>query len=289
MDSGPRPGSEAGLASGGPGECAIMRSMRLDGAPVLITGASRGIGEAAALAFAVQGCRVALLGRDVKALEQVAARCHAVGGQGRAFVADVTDGQSLSAAVTAAAQWGGGVRIAVANAGLGVHLPALGAGQAARRVLEVNYLGAVETVNAVAPHLLASGEAALVAVASLSALIPYRGGGPYGASKAALVTYLRCLRLELAGTGVRVSWVCPGPVRTEMIVRGVPHAKLPRLARALVPVLPPRAVARRLVELARRGSGQYVMPAQAAFFAALARWMPRLAERLEVLTGAGEC
>ena len=253
--------------------------MRLAGTPILITGASRGIGEAAAEAFARQGCRVAVIGRDGEALARVAARCGPLGGTGEAFVADVTDRQALATAVAAAAEWAEGLRIVVVNAGVGVHLPALGAGEAARQVTEVNYLAAVETVSAAAPYLLSGGEAAVVAVASLSALIPYRGGAAYGASKAALVTYLRCLRLELAGSRVRVAWVCPGPVRTGMIVSGVPHTKLPSLARALVPVLPPAAVARRLVAVANRGAGQYVMPPQAALFAALARWLPRLAER----------
>ncbi len=262
--------------------------MRLRGLPALVTGASRGIGEAVATALAARGCRVALIGRDRGALSAVVARCRAAGGEAREFAADVTDHGMLATAIQAAAKWGGGLRVAVINAGVGVHHPAVGGEQAARMACEVNFLGAVATATAAVPHLLAAGESALVAVSSLSALIPYRGGGPYGASKAALVNYLRCLRLEVAGAGLGVGWVCPGPVRTGMIVDAVPHSKLPRLARALVPVLAPERVARAVLTLAERGGGQKVLPAQAAWFAAFARFAPRLAERVELLTGAGE-
>ncbi len=254
----------------------------------MVTGASRGIGEAIAVALAARNCRVALLGRDQRALAAVVGRCRAAGGDAREFAADVTDHAALAAAINAAAEWNGGLRVAVVNAGVGVHRPAVGGEEAARRACEVNFLAAVATATAAVPHLLAGGESALVAVSSLSALIPYRGGGPYGASKAALVNYLRCLRLELAGSGVRVGWVCPGPVRTAMIVDGVPHDKLPRLARAVVPVLAPESVARAVMALAERGGGQKVLPARAALFAAFARLAPQLAERVELLTGAGE-
>lgn len=262
--------------------------MRLAGATAIVTGASRGIGEAIALALAEKGCRVGLMGRDAEALAGVAARCRATGGQVLAVMADVTDARRLTEAVDEVARWGGGLSLAVLNAGVGVHRPAVGGEEAARHALEVNFLGAVRTLTAATPHLCAASEAAVVAVSSLSALIPYRGGGPYAASKAALVAYLRCLRLELAGSRVRVGWVCPGPVRTGMIVDGVPHAKLPRLARLLVPVLSPARVARSVVGLAQRGSGQRVLPLQAAAFAAFARLAPGLAERVELLTGAGE-
>lgn len=269
------------------GVCHDLTPMRLHGAPALVTGASRGIGEAVAVALAARGCRVGLIARDRGALAAVEQRCRAAGGDARQFEADVTDCDTLTSAIDAVAEWGGGLRIAVLNAGVGVHRPAVGGNEAARRAFEVNFLGSVAAATAAASHLLAGGDGALVAVSSLSALIPYRGGGPYGASKAALVAYLRCLRLELDGSGVRVGWVCPGPVRTAMIVDGVPHRKLPRLARVLVPVLAPERVARSVVALAERGGGQKVAPAQAALFAAFARLAPRLAERVELLTGAG--
>jgi 3-oxoacyl-[acyl-carrier protein] reductase len=262
--------------------------MRVRGVPAVVTGASRGIGEAIAVTLAARGCRVALIARERGALAEVAAKCRAAGGEAHGFVADVVDHAALARAVDAAAEWGGGLRVAVLNAGVGVHRSAVDCEAAAQLTCQVNFLGAVATASAAIPHLLAGRDSALVAVASLSALIPYRGGAAYAASKAALIAYLRCLRLELAGSGVRVGWVCPGPVRTAMIVDGVPHDKLPRLARALVPVLAPERVAQAVVALAEGRGGERVLPARAALFAGFARLAPRLAERVELLTGAGE-
>lgn len=261
----------------------------MKGISALVTGASSGIGRAVALELGRRGCRVALLARQLEALEAVAREIAAVGGQAFAVRADVRDPDALDAAVSSASARLGGLQVAVVNAGVGVHgaagaLPPV----AVKEAFEVNALGAIATVRCCLPHLRAARPSALVAVSSLSALIPYRGGGAYGASKAALVQYLRCLRLELAGSGVGVGWLCPGPVQTSFIVSGVPVAKTPRLARWLVPVLPVERVAAAAIRLAERGGGQRVIPLQAAFFASFARLLPRVAERVELLTGAGE-
>ncbi len=263
--------------------------MRIDGWPCLVTGASAGIGAEVAQALARRRCSVALLARRREPLAAVAARVEALGGHALALPADVADPTAVTDAVAAAAARLGGLRLVVVNAGIGVHAAAASLpDDALRRVFEVNCLGAVHTVRAALPHLLARQPSALVTVSSLSALIPYRGGGAYGATKAALNQYLRCLRLELAGQRVKVGWVCPGPVATSMIEDGVPHRKLPRLARWLVPVLSPARVAGAVIRLAERGGGQHVLPASAALFAAMVRLVPRTAEWLELRTGAGE-
>jgi short-subunit dehydrogenase len=256
-------------------------------AGALVTGATRGIGRALALELAGRGVRVGLLARSASELDEVAGACRAQGGDGRGFAADVLDPAALAGAVDGAARWCGRLDLAVVNAGIGVHgaaaeLPL----EQVRRVALVNFVGAVASTTAALPHLLAAAPSAVVAVSSLSALIPYRGGGAYGGSKAALIAWLRCLRLELAGRNVRVGWLCPGPVRTDMIIDGVPVAKLPRLARWLVPVLTPERVAADVLWVARSG-GQRVVPPIAAFFASLARHAPGLGERLLRLTGAG--
>jgi NAD(P)-dependent dehydrogenase (short-subunit alcohol dehydrogenase family) len=257
--------------------------------PCLVTGASTGIGRGIALELARRRCRVALLSRRREALAAVAAEVEAAGGSAFPFEADVADEPALSAAVARAATWAGGLRLVVVNAGVGVHGPVAELPHdVCRRASDINFLGALSTLRASLPHLLAEPPAAVVAVASLSGLIPYRGGSSYGGSKAALIAALRCLRLELAGRGVTVGWLCPGPVATAMIVDGVPTSKLPRLARLTVPILPPERVARAAVRLAEGRGGQRVMPWTAAVFAALSRLLPRIAERVELITGAGE-
>lgn len=262
--------------------------LRISSIGCLVTGASSGIGRAVAVELGRHGCRVALVARRQGELEATARAVEAAGGRAAAFVADVRDDAALAAAVEGGAAWAGGLRLAVVNAGVGVHgaletLPR----PALREAVEVNLLGMLATAQAVLPHLRAAVPSALTVVASLSAVIPYRGGAGYAAGKAGLIAALRCLRLELAGSGVTVGWLCPGQVDTRIIVDRIPFAKLPRLSRALVPVLSPERVARAVVRLAPRG-GERTIPWQAVPFAVLARWLPGLAERAELWTGAGE-
>jgi NAD(P)-dependent dehydrogenase (short-subunit alcohol dehydrogenase family) len=264
--------------------------VRLDVSSIgcLVTGASSGIGRAVAAELGRRRCRVALLARRHDELETTARAVEAAGGRAAPFVADVRDDAALRAAVDAGAAWAGGLRLAVVNAGVGVHgalatLPAA----ALREAVEVNLLGMLGTARAVVPHLRAAPPAALTVTASLSAIIPYRGGGGYAAGKAGLVAALRCLRLELAGSGIAVGWLCAGHADTRILADRIPFTKLPRLARRLVPVLPPERVARELVRLAPRG-GERIIPWQAVPFAAFARWFPRLAERALLWSGAGE-
>jgi short-subunit dehydrogenase len=261
-------------------------AVRIAGCGFLLTGASRGIGRALALELARRRCRVALVARDLDSLQKVAAEVQQLGGEARCFPADVGDAAAMGAVAREAsgflAPWHG----VVANAGVGLHGPgvAVPAGKAAQLV-QVNLLGVLHTIQAAFTHM--ERPALLGVVSSLSALIPYRGGGVYAASKAGVNALLRCLALELGREAV-VGVLCPGPVATGMIQEGVPHRKLPRLARWLVPVLPPEKVARRMVRLFERGGGEAVIPWQAAFFASFYRHFPKTASLLLRLSGAGE-
>lgn len=266
-----------------------MLGMRLDGIGSLVTGASSGIGRATAVALGHRGGRVALLARRGAELERVAGEVEAAGGAAAAFPVDVADPAGLEVAVARAAAWADGLRLVVVNAGSGLHGAAETAtGEQIRRVVAVNLLGSIETVRAALPHLRRAAPATLVGVGSLMGLIPIRGGGTYGATKAGFLFYLQALRLELAGSGVGVGWVCPASVRTEMFADVIASGKLPRLARWLVPPITPERVAAAVLDVARRGGGRRVIPATAAFFAAFARTLPRTAERVLLLTGAGD-
>lgn len=266
-----------------------MMSMQIDGIPALVTGASSGIGRATAVALGSRGARVALLARRRAELEQTAADVQRAGGHAAAFPVDVAETSALHEAVAAAVDWAGGLRLAVVNAGVGLH----GAADAVdsdqvRRVALVNLAGSIETVRASLPHLRRAAPSVVVGVGSLMGLIPIRGGGTYGATKAGFLFYLRSLRLELAGSGVGVGWVCPPAVTTEMFADLIAARKLPRLSRWLVPPISPERVATAVVAVARRGGGRRVIPLAAAFFAAFARILPRTAERALLLTGAGD-
>ncbi|MCX7895168.1 MAG: SDR family oxidoreductase [Thermoanaerobaculum sp.] len=263
--------------------------MRIRNLGALVTGASRGIGRALAVELGRRGCRVALVARDPSGLDGVVQEVLQVGGEARAFPADVRDSEAMQEVAGKASSWLGRWQVVVANAGVGYHGPVLTTPAAqSEAVLGVNFLGTLNTLRAAAPFLQEAAPAAVGVVSSLSGLLPYRGGGVYAASKAALNALLACLRLELVHSRITLGWVCPGPVRTGLIVDGVPHRKLPALARWTVPVLAPEQVARALVRLLERGGGCKVIPWQAAWYVSVYRCYPRVAEWVLRTTGAGE-
>lgn len=228
-----------------------------------------------------------LVARREAELLSVAEEVSTHGGQVMVLPGDVADATSLEEVARKAAPFLAPWRVVLANAGVGFHGAALECPPDAwNRVMQVNLQGAVTTLRVAYPWLERPG--VLGVMSSLSALIPYRGGAVYAASKAGLNAFLRCLRLEATRDQMVVGWLCPGPVATPMIVEGVPLKKLPPLARITVPVLSPERVARAFLRLLERGGGEKVIPIQAAFFASFYRHFPGTAEMILRLFGAGK-
>jgi short-subunit dehydrogenase len=180
----------------------------------LITGASSGIGAALARHLGGEGWEVVLCARRRGALEEVAA---SLSGRGRVEVLDVSDGDATAAAVRRVDEEVGGLDLVVANAGTS-ELRWSGdlSWEDCHPMLEVHVAGALATLTAVLPRMVERGRGHLVGVSSMAA---YRGlphNALYGASKAFLSTFLESLRVDLAGTGVAVTDVRPGFVRTAM-------------------------------------------------------------------------
>jgi short-subunit dehydrogenase len=189
---------------------------------VLITGASSGIGEALARAYAGAGMSLALSGRDPERLETVRAACVGMGAAARARVLDVTDAAAMAAwlahqEATAAPD------LVIANAGVSAGTGGGGeSGQQARRILSINLDGVLNTVLPAVEHMMArragpDGRRGQIAI--MSSLASFRGfpGAPaYCASKAAARIWGEGLRGELHRHGIAVSVICPGYVRTRM-------------------------------------------------------------------------
>jgi 3-oxoacyl-[acyl-carrier protein] reductase len=191
----------------------------LSGKTVLITGAGRGIGRAVAVRCAAEGA--AVVAADLAPPEETAAAVKAAGGRALAVAVDVADQATVGAMAAAAAREFETVDVLVSNAGVGFPDPVLEITEERwDRVLDVNLKGALFCAQALLPAMLARREGALVFVSSIAGRrLSLVNGAQYTCSKYGLVGLTRHLASELAGTGVRINCVCPGPTETEFLDR----------------------------------------------------------------------
>lgn len=247
---------------------------QLTGKRILITGASSGVGAAAAERFAQAGCDVAVLARSEPGLAVVADRVRACGSRALVFPVDVTDADALAGAVATVEREWGGLDLACSNAAAMAFGPFERVPKADfDRTVEATFIGAVNFVRAVLPALERTGGVLLV-TGSINAFAPLPSFSAYAASKAALRSFLRSLRIELRArrSPVRIAIVNPGAIDTP-VWRSVTTAtgRLPRR--------PPEgytayAVADALVSVARRPRAEITVGAEAIFFKAVWRIRP---------------
>jgi NAD(P)-dependent dehydrogenase (short-subunit alcohol dehydrogenase family) len=193
--------------------------MELEGRVALVTGAGRGIGRAIARRLSLAGAAVAVNDLDPAAAQAVAGELSALGRPALAGPADVSDPAGAEALIETVTRWGGGLDILVNNAGVGgaACLVESTPVKEWRRTLEVNLGAAFYCCRAAIPHLTAR-QGRIVNVASLAARrVSKLGGADYTAAKYGLVGFSRHLAFELAGSGVTVNVLCPGPTLTELI------------------------------------------------------------------------
>lgn len=191
--------------------------IHIQGARVLITGASSGVGEATATLFSARGANVALLGRRTSELERVQSL---IGSTAIAVPVDVSNEESVIRAVHRAADRLGGLDVVVNAAGIASpaeveHM----SGDTWRSVMDTNLSGTFYVSREAIPHLRESG-GCIVNVASDLAAMGASGLVHYCASKAGVVGLTRGLAAELAPR-VRANAVCPGPIDTPMLQRGL--------------------------------------------------------------------
>lgn len=187
----------------------------LTGRRVLITGAARGIGAALAERLHDRGARVALAGLEPELLADVAGRLDAPW-----WSCDVTDRDQVESTVQGAVDALGGLDVVVANAGIAAQLPLVGGDPAIfERIMDVNVLGAYNTLRAAGPHI-SHDQGYAVAVSSLGAAVHMPLMGAYSASKAAVEALGNTLRAEIAPSGARVGVAYFAELDTEMTSRG---------------------------------------------------------------------
>jgi len=184
---------------------------------VLVTGASSGIGRGLATELARRGALVGLLARREDLLREIVEEIEAGGGQAVALPADVTDANAVRRAADELSTRFGPVDVLFANAGVGTtaHAAELKAEQVSG-LIDVNVKGVVNSVTAVMAGMIKRGQGQLVAISSLAA---YRGlpkSAAYCSSKAAVSAFFESLRLDLHGSGVEVTIIHPGFIKTPL-------------------------------------------------------------------------
>lgn len=198
--------------------------MRFASQVVWITGASSGIGEATARAFAAEGARIILSSRRPDELERVRLTCARPDDH---FVVplDLTRSDTFDAAVAAVLARAGRIDVLVNNGGVSQRAFALDtAGSVERALMEVDYFGPVALTKAVLPSMLARRAGHVVVVSSVMGYLGTPGRSTYAAAKHALHGYFDSLRAEIWREGIKVTLVCPGYVRTAISA----HALGPR-------------------------------------------------------------
>lgn len=188
-----------------------------DRRPALVAGASSGIGEATAIKLAANGFPVALGARRVEKLDEIVGKIRADGGEAIAVHLDVTDPDSVKAAVEQTTSELGEIEVLVAGAGDTYFgkLDSISTEQFESQV-QIHLIGANRVASAVLPGMIERRRGDLIFVGSDVALRQRPHMGAYGAAKAALVAMVTNYQMELEGTGVRASIVHPGPTKTSM-------------------------------------------------------------------------
>jgi 3-hydroxybutyrate dehydrogenase len=192
-----------------------IHSPSLAGRHAIVTGGSRGIGRAIAVALSAYGATVTLLGRDRAAVAETAA---ALGERVSGDVADVTDAEAVRSAFFRAVERSGPVTILINNAGQAQSAPLHRTDeQMWQRLIAVNLTGTYHCIHTALPGMLAAGHGRIVNIASSAGQVGYPYVAAYCAAKHGVVGLTRSLALETATKGITVNAVCPGYTDTDIV------------------------------------------------------------------------
>lgn len=189
----------------------------LRGKAALVTGASRGLGKAMALALAREGVRVALVARDSAKLEAAAGEIRAAGGEAHVFTADVTREEQVLALERSVRESLGPIQILINNAGVNLRKPVTDFTLTEwQSVVDGNLTSVFLMCRSFVPHMKGAGYGRILNLTSIMSHISLPERTAYSASKAGLLGFTRALALELAAENVTVVGISPGPFATDM-------------------------------------------------------------------------
>ncbi|MXX03082.1 MAG: SDR family oxidoreductase [Gemmatimonadetes bacterium] len=248
----------------------------MGGKVVVVTGASTGIGQSAAEAFAREGATVVLTARSEGRLERIAADIEKAGGRAVPMAVDVTDRSAVFEKMKEIAASQGSIDVLVNNAGIGLLSPVEGMDpEELKRIFDVNFFGLIWCTQAVLPHMIKQKSGRIVNISSVAGKRALPHISAYCASKFAVQAFSDSLRMEVAEHGITVTVLCPPRVDTTFHDTPLMRQKGQRMS---APSISAEYVAAAIVRAARRGSREVVVSFYGKFFVFFHWLSPRLLE-----------
>jgi short-subunit dehydrogenase len=229
---------------------------------VLITGASSGFGENAALLFAKEGCKVVLAARRIDRLQNLSAKIQDMGGEAIAIPVDIVDSVEVDNMVKTTLDLYGHIDILFNNAGIGRvdWFENHSLERDINTLVQVNLTALMRVTRTVLPYMLARGEGHIINMVSVAGLIALPLIASYAASKHGVRAFTDALRREVAPFGIKVSGIYPGSAATEFgqhIGRNEAYASVRKNIRSR---LSSEYVARRVLDVAKRPRRSLIIP-----------------------------
>ncbi|GAB3674893.1 SDR family NAD(P)-dependent oxidoreductase [Salinisphaera aquimarina] len=256
-----------------------MAARDFTGRTVLVTGASRGVGEATARAFARAGAKVLIAARGAERLQAVAADMGAT-----PIVADIATGAGCTRLIADSVAVHGGLDILINNAGCHHRGPVTGLeADALAEMVDTNLRAPLMLTRLALPYLQASSAAAVVNVASIAGQMPLAGSATYSATKFGLRAFTHALAEELADTAIHVSVVSPGPIATDFILGDIDAVSDITFSQ---PMSTPEQIADLILACAADGRVERSRPAISRVMATAGYLIPALPRALHPLLAA---